>query len=77
MNDFESSNNTEQTEIADSWQQDESLLNFSLTFIPSLEMNPKLRPMVVEQNGGVIFASVAIEKEFAVFIALFSFEKGF
>jgi len=39
MNDFELSNNTEQTEVADSWQQGESLLNFSLTPIPSLEMN--------------------------------------
>ena len=40
MNDFELSNNTDQTEIAENRQPGKSLLNFSLTFIPSLEMNP-------------------------------------
>ena len=50
MNDFELSNNTDQTEVADSWQQGESLLNFSLTPIPSLEMNPKTDMTVLCPN---------------------------
>ena len=42
MNDFELSNKSAQTEIAENQQSDKSLLNFSLTFIPSLEMNPNI-----------------------------------
>jgi hypothetical protein len=41
MNDFELSKNINQTEVAGNRQASKSSLNFSLTSVTSLEMNPK------------------------------------
>jgi hypothetical protein len=38
-------------------------------------MNPKLRSLIVQQNGGLIFSFLAIEKQLFVLIALFRSKK--
>ena len=34
-------------------------------------MNPKLRSVIVEQDGDVVFSPLAVKKQFAVFSAAF------
>lgn len=75
MNDFELSKNINQTEVAGNRQVSKSLLDFSLTSVTSLEMDPKLRSVIMQQNGKVPITFPAIEIQFSVFIEPGSVQK--
>lgn len=77
MNDFELSKNINQTEVAGNRQASKTLLNFSLTSVTSLEMNPKLRSGIMQQNSNVPITFLAIEIQFSVSIKPLRSEKFF